>query len=175
MAEEKKKKSGKISRREFLKDAGILVGGAAIGSAGLLAACAPEAVTETVTTTQTQTQTTTKTVEVPGPTKTVTVTTPAAPGPITVLTPTGEFAPVEREMLAERPASLEGKKIFLVDISFSGSYDLVDAMEEWFHNNRPDLNVEKTTEIGSYTVAQEEPTWERIRDENGVAAIVGGH
>jgi aerobic-type carbon monoxide dehydrogenase small subunit (CoxS/CutS family) len=76
---EKKKiprKSGEISRREFLKDAGLLVGGAAIGSTVLLAACGGEEATKTVTEATTKTVTTTapggtvtitKTVEVPGP------------------------------------------------------------------------------------------------------------
>jgi len=54
--EEKKKESGEISRREFLKDAGLVVGGAAIGSTVLLAACGEgEVTTETVTTTVTET------------------------------------------------------------------------------------------------------------------------
>lgn len=49
--EEKREKDGKISRREFLKDAGFIVGGAAIASTALLAACGPkeEATTKTVT------------------------------------------------------------------------------------------------------------------------------
>ena len=70
------KESGEISRREFLKDAGLVVGGAAIGSTVLLAACAPEEVvtTETVTQTQTQTQTATQTTTVAGPTTTATTT-----------------------------------------------------------------------------------------------------
>ena len=75
MTEEKKKESGEISRREFLKDAGLLVGGTAIGSAVILAACGggdgeTATVTKTVTSTApggTQTITITKTVEVPGP------------------------------------------------------------------------------------------------------------
>ena len=66
---EEKKKSGEISRREFLKDAGLLVGGTAIGSTVLLAACGGETVTETVDTTKTiettKTVTTTETVEIP--------------------------------------------------------------------------------------------------------------
>jgi len=59
MTEEKEKKKGEISRREFLKDAGLVVGGAAIGSAVLLASCAPKeggataTVTKTVETTKT--------------------------------------------------------------------------------------------------------------------------
>ena len=55
MTEEEKNETGKVTRREFLKDAGLVVGGAAIGSTVLLAACAPEAETETVTTTVTET------------------------------------------------------------------------------------------------------------------------
>ncbi len=71
---EKKKESGEISRRKFLKDAGLLVGGTAIGSTVLLAACAGETETETLTKTVTSTApggtatvttTATKTVEVP--------------------------------------------------------------------------------------------------------------
>jgi aerobic-type carbon monoxide dehydrogenase small subunit (CoxS/CutS family) len=54
MAEEKKKESSGISRREFLKDAGILAGGAAIGSTALLAACAGEGAVTTETITQTK-------------------------------------------------------------------------------------------------------------------------
>ena len=56
--EEKKKESGEISRRKFLKDAGLVVGGAAIGSTVLLAACGGEETTKTVTQTQTKTVTT---------------------------------------------------------------------------------------------------------------------
>ena len=59
MTEEKKKDSGAISRREFLKDAGLVVGGAAIGSAVLLAACGGEEETVTNTVTSTKTVTTT--------------------------------------------------------------------------------------------------------------------
>ena len=52
------KESGEISRREFIKDAGLVVGGAAIGSTVLLAACGEgEVTTETVTKTATVTET----------------------------------------------------------------------------------------------------------------------
>ena len=74
MTEENNKESGTISRREFLKDAGLLVGGTAIGSTILLAACGGE--TETVTDTITKTNTNTVTSTVSGGTKTVTETQP---------------------------------------------------------------------------------------------------
>ncbi len=57
-----------ISRREFLKDAGLLVGGATVGSMTILSACKGETATQTVTST--------KTVTSPGGTATVTVTSP---------------------------------------------------------------------------------------------------
>jgi len=69
MTEKDKKETQDLSRREFLKDAGLLVGGTAIGSTVLLAACGGENVTETVDTTKTvettKMVTTTETVEVP--------------------------------------------------------------------------------------------------------------
>jgi len=49
-----------VSRREFLKDAGLVVGGATIGSAAILSACSKGG-TETITKTETKTQNSTVT------------------------------------------------------------------------------------------------------------------
>jgi hypothetical protein len=69
MDEEKTKEEVKgLSRREFLKDAGLVVGGTAIGSMAILSACKGE--TTTVTSTKTVTTT------APGGTSTATVTSP---------------------------------------------------------------------------------------------------
>jgi aerobic-type carbon monoxide dehydrogenase small subunit (CoxS/CutS family) len=66
---EEKNNPRKISRREFLRDAGIVVGGTAVSSAFFLSACGKEVeVTKTVTTTA------------PGSTSTVTTTAPGTPG-----------------------------------------------------------------------------------------------
>jgi len=77
MSEEKKSArlsdKAKLSRREFLKDAGICAGCAAIGGAALLSGCA---------------KTTTETVTVTGPGKTSTVTATGA-GSTTTVTATG--------------------------------------------------------------------------------------
>jgi hypothetical protein len=51
MSIKNKKTTGGLSRREFLKDASLLAGGAALGTSAMLAGCAGE--TETVTTTVT--------------------------------------------------------------------------------------------------------------------------
>jgi len=70
MAEDKKQLPG-ISRRKFLKDAGLVVGGATVGSMAILSACTTENSTQTVTSTVTSTATTTV-----GAGSTVTVTQP---------------------------------------------------------------------------------------------------
>ncbi len=74
MAEEEKENISKISRREFLKDAGLIVGGATIGSMAVLSACNGDGATSTVT--KTSTVTATKTVTSGGSGTTVTVTSP---------------------------------------------------------------------------------------------------
>ncbi len=90
MTEEKKKNSREISRREFLKDAGLLIGGTAIGSTVLLAACGDgETVTETVTA---QGGTATVTNTVGGETSTITVTQTTPPVTVTAGTEAGEVA-----------------------------------------------------------------------------------
>jgi Fe-S-cluster-containing hydrogenase component 2 len=61
MAEKKMRPSKEFTRRDFLKSTGLLVGGTAIGSSILLAACASEPETKTVTNTKTSTVTATKT------------------------------------------------------------------------------------------------------------------
>jgi hypothetical protein len=53
---EKKEGIANLSRRQFLKDAGLVVGGTAVSSVFLLSACGKEIeVTKTVTTTAAQT------------------------------------------------------------------------------------------------------------------------
>jgi aerobic-type carbon monoxide dehydrogenase small subunit (CoxS/CutS family) len=94
MAEERRKEAeekGRISRREFLKDAGLVVGGATIGSMSLMNACGS---TTTVTAgVSTVTKTVTTSVGA-GSTSTVTVTSPpvtvtqGAAGPLTQISVT---------------------------------------------------------------------------------------
>ena len=88
-----KKNPKALSRREFLKDAGLVAGGAALGSMALVNACAGETtVTQTITQTKSATQTANITITrqaetsiVPPVTTTVTATSPAAT--VTVTSP----------------------------------------------------------------------------------------
>ncbi len=74
--QKKEEESQGVSRREFLKDAGLVVGGATVGSISILSACKDETIaTKTVTVTSSG-GTTTTTVISPGGTATTSVTSP---------------------------------------------------------------------------------------------------
>ena len=80
MSEEEKKKESKISRREFLKDAGLIVGGATLGSVALVNACGSTTTVTAPGATSTKTVTSTATTTVAGPGGATVTTTVAGPG-----------------------------------------------------------------------------------------------
>ena len=49
----------------------------------------------------------------------------------TVLNPTGNPPPIERRAMAPRPDSLDGKTIYLVDVTFNGGDLFLQEMEKW--------------------------------------------
>ena len=124
MTEKKKNGSGGKTRREFLKDAGLLVGGTAIGSTVLLAACGggeETTVTKTVTSTA------------PGGTTTVTA---AA----TTVTESKFVCPIDQmefDTLAELQAHFAaehadtGAMPNIVTLSVNGSDYIVHVEPEW--------------------------------------------
>ena len=150
MTEEKKKESGVISRREFLKDAGLVVGGAAIGSTVLLAACGGE--TETVTNTATKTVTTTA----PGGTATVTTTKTEAGGTATTTV-------------------TQSKYVCPVDGQEFDSLSALQAHYEAAHSGGGDaLNLVSFTVNGEQQTLQVEPyetLRETLRDKLGILSV----
>ena len=59
---------------------------------------------------------------------------------VTVLDPTGERQPVERQLNA-RPPSLAGKKVGLLDISKPRGDVFLDRVEALLHERLPDVEV----------------------------------
>ncbi|MDD4230957.1 MAG: 4Fe-4S dicluster domain-containing protein [Dehalococcoidales bacterium] len=91
MSEEKEKNPGKLSRRQFLKSAGIVVGSSAVGTAFLLTGCGKETeITKTLTQTTTAPGATvtsppvTSTTTVTSPPVTTTTTKTVTPPPVTI-------------------------------------------------------------------------------------------
>ncbi len=59
----------------------------------------------------------------------------------TVLNPTGSAPPIERRAMAPRPASLAGKTVYLVDVTFNGGDLFLQQMQQWMAVNMPEVDA----------------------------------
>jgi hypothetical protein len=194
---EKNEKKSKISRRDFLKDAGIC---AAIGGAALVAGCAGKTTTETVTvtsppvtkvneTTKTVSVTgssTTQTVTVTGPTSTVKTTTTAtvtsppvtatvAPTSFTILNPEGQMEPIPLKPLAKRiSGGLAGKTIYVVSVNFTATDQFLVALTKIFKEKFPTSNPVFKVKAGSYA-ASDPDLWAEVKAKAAGFVMAVGH
>jgi hypothetical protein len=92
----------------------------------------------------------------------------------TVLNPTGNAPPIERRAMAPRPASLAGKKIYLVDVTFNGGDLFLNEMKKWIEANVPDVTPIYRAKKGAY--ANDDPElWREIQAEHGLMIMAIGH
>lgn len=134
MPEKEKVTGSGISRRQFIKGAGIVIGGTAVGTSVLLSACGggeTTTVTKTNTTTATTTQTVTTTVGGGGTTQTVTTTAAGA---------TAYVCPYDNQQfstLAALQAHLEAEHLGsgaaegTVVLNINGKARIVEVEPEW--------------------------------------------
>jgi len=93
---------------------------------------------------------------------------------LTVLNPMGYPPKVERQALAPRLDTLDGKTVYLVDCRFDDSELLLREIQNWFRDRMPGVRTVLTRISSVYTKDSPE-TWEEIKAE-GDAAIIGvGH
>jgi hypothetical protein len=200
MSEEKRKsvdKKGAISRREFLKDAGLVAGG--IGSAAILSACTPvtSTVTSTLTgaaTTKTVTSTNTVTSTVSGSGATVTVTQPGTTvtqpgttvtqpgttvtttgsGTLTMLQPEVAMKTIERYPLIPRLSTLAGKTIWFVNENWGDNASpqiFFEEMQKWFAKNYPTTTLVYKIKKGSFS--SDDPDLWKLAAAGADAVIFG--
>jgi hypothetical protein len=93
---------------------------------------------------------------------------------ITVLNPAIESKMVDRIPLSPRLDTLDGKTIYLVDISWGGpeaAYPIFEEMQSWFAQNKPSVKIVIKRKTGMYT--QDDPAlWKEIA-QKGNAALIG--
>ena len=93
---------------------------------------------------------------------------------ITVLNPAISSKMVDREPLSPRLNTLEGKTLYLVDISWGGpeaAYSVFEEMQAWFAQKIPSLKIVIKRKAGMYS--QDDPAlWKEIA-KNGNAALIG--
>jgi hypothetical protein len=135
--------NGGISRREFLKDASLLAGGAISSTLGFGSSCSAN--------------------ETPGSSEL-----------ITVLNPEGLPPPIVLSSMAPRLDSLDGKKIYLVDIHFTGSQIFLEEMAKTLQEKYPKASIIYKLKAGAYA-ENDAALWEEI-EKNGDGVVMGiGH
>jgi hypothetical protein len=92
----------------------------------------------------------------------------------TVMNPTGNAPLIERRAMAARPASLAGKKVYLVDVTFNGGDLFLKEMQKWMQANMPDVTPIYRAKRGAYATDDPE-LWREIQAEGGVMIMAIGH
>ena len=81
---------------------------------------------------------------------------------------------IERKAMAPRPASLDGKTIYLVDVTFNGGDLFLMEMQKWIQANHPEINTEFRRKRGAYS--QDDPElWREIQAVDGLMVMAIGH
>jgi hypothetical protein len=93
---------------------------------------------------------------------------------ITVINPTGNAPAIELKPMAPRPASLDGKTIYLVDVTFNGGDKFLQQMQEWMAVNTPKIKTIFRIKKGVYA-ADDPDLWKEIQSVNGLMIMAIGH
>ena len=93
---------------------------------------------------------------------------------VSVHNPLGYPPKVTRKTPAPRLESLDGRTIYLVDVRFDDSIELLKQVQIWFGRNMPNVTT-KLVSLSNYYGKDDPTTWDEIK-ANGDAAILGvGH
>jgi hypothetical protein len=93
---------------------------------------------------------------------------------ITVLNPQGNPPLIKRKPMARRPDSLEGKRVYLVDVRFNDGDILLQQMKFWFEENMPRVNPVIVKKSGVYTY-DDKALWQEIRGKGDAVIMAIGH
>jgi hypothetical protein len=98
----------------------------------------------------------------------------AAESKITVYNPLGQPPAIKKVPMAPRITNLDGKTIYIVDIGFSATHQLLTELQDILKAKYPKTKWELRTKIGTYFNDDPE-LWKEIK-EKGHAMIMGvGH
>ena len=93
---------------------------------------------------------------------------------VTVLNPLGQPPAIERVPMAPRISDLDGKTIYIVDIGFSATHQLLTELQDLLSERYPDTTWIVRNKIGTYFI-DDPKLWEEIK-EKGHGMIMGvGH
>ena len=93
---------------------------------------------------------------------------------ITVLNPTGNPPPIQLRAMAPRPASLDGRTIYLVSNTFDNADKFLHSIQAWMAVHMPEVKTVYRDKKGTYD--QDDPDlWKEIKANNGLMVMAIGH
>jgi hypothetical protein len=91
-----------------------------------------------------------------------------------VLNPTGNAPPIERRAMAPRPSTLDGRTVYLVDVTFNGGDLFLQQMQQWMATNLPKVKTIYRAKKGVYA-ADDPELWKEIKAVDGLMIMAIGH
>lgn len=92
----------------------------------------------------------------------------------TVLNPTGIAPAIDLKSMAARPDSLNGKTVYLVDVTFNSGDLFLLEMQKWMAVNLPEVKTEFRRKRGLYA-SDDADLWKEIQAVNGLMIMAIGH
>jgi len=93
---------------------------------------------------------------------------------ITVLNPTGDPPAIQLRAMAERPASLDGKTIYLVSNTFDNADKFLHSIQAWLAVHEPTVKTVYVEKKGDY-VLDDPDLWKKIKADNALMVMAIGH
>ena len=93
---------------------------------------------------------------------------------ITVLNPTGDPPAIQLRAMAERPASLDGKTIYLVSNTFDNADKFLHSIQGWLAIHYPTVKTVYREKKGDY-VLDDPDLWKEIKANNALMIMAIGH
>jgi len=98
----------------------------------------------------------------------------AQEGKITVLSPRGTPPPITLIPMAARPASLDSKTVYFVDVKYEGGASLLREIMNWFTQNMPAVKLVFREKAGSYD-EEDAKLWTEIKEKGDAVVMAVGH
>jgi hypothetical protein len=92
----------------------------------------------------------------------------------TVLNPIGIAPAIERKPMAARPETLDGKTVYLVDVTFNGGDLFLQELQKWMVANLPEVKTVFRIKKGVYA-ADDPELWREIQAVDGLMIMAIGH
>ena len=93
---------------------------------------------------------------------------------ITVFNPLGQPPAIKRVPMAPRIKNLDGKTIYIVDIGFSGTHQLLTELQDILKKKYPKTKWELRTKIGTY-FNDDPKLWAEIKEKGSAMIMAVGH